>query len=79
MLCANMHSMPCIHSLHISHQVICDVSHATSFLFDLIAEQDTSHMHVGILQCTYVLLGLATIALGVTGVCPIAMRPFCAS
>jgi hypothetical protein len=29
-----MHSLRCIHNLYILHQVLCDVSHATLFLFE---------------------------------------------
>ena len=34
MSCAGMHNLRCIHSLYMSHHVICDASHATLILLD---------------------------------------------
>jgi hypothetical protein len=49
--------------------------HATAFLFGLIVEPDTNDMNVGCRLCihvhNYLLLGLATIALGVMGFAPL--------
>ncbi len=68
---------------YISHQVMCDVSHATPFLFDLIAEPDTSDMNV---ECRLRSAMHSLLAFGSFHYCPgcygprpIAMRPVCAS
>ncbi len=78
MLCADMHSLHCICSLYVWPEVLCNVRHATSFLFDLMAKPDTSDMNEGCRLCialmcmrNYLLLGPATFALGVTGFAPL--------
>ncbi len=63
----HLHILRCIHSLCISHNATCDVSHDTVILF----EPDACHMNVKpshILQCIYVLMSLH--AFGKCHYCP---------
>ncbi len=71
MLRVVLHSLRCIHSLCTSHFVTCDVSHDILVLFGQGARNKVICCNAFMCSCHHMLLGNATIALGVMGFAPL--------